>query len=466
MAKAKLIQAIEKKENVTTTTNGMKAFKSTLNANVDMFSSIGGMRGQDPMKLFVKALEEDKEMAIRNLLWTRDARGGAGERELYRKMLKYLAINDYKQALELLGKTVELGRWDDVLVFHGTAVWPEAVEFIRQGLEDHNGLCAKWMPRKGQVAADLRTALGWTPKFYRKTLVGLTNVVETLMCAKEWDAIEYSKIPSVASARYQKAFGRNDHTRYEQYILSLEKGETTINAGAVYPYDVVKSLRLGNARVANQQWKALEDYVPEGMSFMPVVDVSGSMLYPAGGSKTVTCLEVAIGLGLYLSERNKSIFKDSFITFSTRPQLQYVSGTLQDRYNQMARSDWAMSTNLEAVFDLVLNAAVRNRLSQDDLPDSIIILSDMQFNSAISGKTAVGMIKQKYKAAGYEMPTLVFWNLRECGNKPAKADKEGVVLVSGFSPSIMKTMLTGKTVTPEDMMKETLLVPRYNFNLV
>lgn len=466
MAKAKLIQAIEKKENKTTTDNGMKAFKSTLNANVDMFSSMGAMRGQDPLNLFVKALAEDKELAIRNLLWTRDARGGAGERELYRKMIKHLAINDYKQALELLGKTVELGRWDDVLVFHGTAVWPEAVEFIRQGLEDQNGLCAKWMPRKGQVAADLRKTLGWTPKFYRKTIVGLTSVVETLMCAKEWDAIEYSKIPSVASARYQKAFGRNDHTRYEQYILSLEKGETTINAGAVYPYDVVKSLRMGNERVANQQWKALEDYVPEGMSFLPVVDVSGSMTCSAGGSKTVTCLEVAIGLGLYLSERNKSIFKDSFITFSQQPQLQYTTGTLKDRYGQLANSRWGMSTNLESVFDLVLNAAVRNKLSQDDLPNTIIILSDMQFNSAMNGKTAVGMIKQKYKNAGYEMPSLVFWNLNDRGNKPAQADKEGVVLVSGFSPSIMKTMLTGKNVTPEDMMKETLMQSRYNFKLI
>jgi hypothetical protein len=457
-----LINAIQKNTNKTTTENGAKAFVSTLDSNLDLFFKIGASRGKDIIGAFVAALKEDQDKAIRIALWARDVRGGAGERQLYRDILKYLAISDYALATKLVAKTVEVGRWDDLLVFHGTAVQVEAFNAIKAALASGDALCAKWMPRKGEVAAALRKHLEWSPKFYRKTLVALTQVVETAMCAKEWASIDYSKLPSVASARYQKAFGRNDQARYSEYIVALEKGEAKINAGAVYPYDVVKSLRTGNARVADQQWKALPDYVGEG-SFLPVVDVSGSMGVPVGGSAAVTCLDVAVSLGLYLADRNKSVFKDSFVTFSNSPTLQVLSGSLSARYSSLSRAYWEMSTNISAVFDLVLNAAVNGKVAQSDMPSAILILSDMQFDACVNGKTGYKDAKAKFKAAGYDVPNVVFWNLRASDNAPVKFDTSGTALVSGFSPAIMQSLLAGKDMTPLSMMDTVIMAERYNW---
>ena len=313
-----------------------------------------------------------------------------------------------------------------------------------------------------------------SPKQYRKTLVNMTNVVETKMCAKEWDTIEFGKLPSVASARYQKAFGKNAYESYSAYIQSLVKGEAKINAGAVYPYDVTKSLTHGNAKVANEQWKALPNYM-EGANDMilPVVDVSGSMSSPAGSSKTVTCMDVAISLGLYISERNEGPFKDSFITFSSNPQLQVLSGTLSDRYAQMASSDWGMSTNLEATFKLILDQATKHKLSQDEMPNKILILSDMEFNSATGGggwrndarswnPTAQQMIEKMYNDAGYKMPQIVYWNIQSRnGGVPVAFDTQGTALVSGFSPAIMTSLLGGDIESPQQIMDKTILSERY-----
>jgi hypothetical protein len=311
-----------------------------------------------------------------------------------------------------------------------------------------------------------------SPKQYRKSLVGLTNVVETKMCAKDWNSIDFGKLPSVASARYQKAFGKNAYESYSAYIASLVKGEAKINAGAVYPYDVITSLERGNATVANEQWKALPNYL-EGANDMilPVVDVSGSMSTPAGGSKTVTCMNVAISLGLYISERNEGLFKDAFITFSSKPQLQVLSGSLNDRYTQMSDSDWGMSTDLEATFKLILDQATKHKLSQDKMPNKILILSDMEFNSA-TGKgygreshwnpTAQKMIETLYADAGYRVPQIVYWNIQSRnGGVPVAFDAKGTALVSGFSPAIMTSLLGGDIESPQQIMDKTILSERY-----
>lgn len=343
-------------------------------------------------------------------------------------------------------------------------------------LEFKGSTAAKWMPRKGPVAEKLRNFMKMSPKQYRKTLVNLTNVVETKMCAKEWDTIEFGKLPSVASARYQKAFGKNAYESYSAYIQSLVKGEAKINAGAVYPYDVTKSLTHGNASVANEQWKALPNYM-EGANDMilPVVDVSGSMDTPTGGSKSVTCMDVAISLGLYISERNEGPFKDAFITFSDTPKLQVLSGSLKDRYAQMSRSHCGMSTNLEATFKLILDQATKHNLSQDEMPNKILILSDMEFNAATGSRgwgnsrsecwnpTAQQMIEKMYDAAGYTMPQIVYWNIQSRnGGVPVAFDKAGTALVSGFSPAIMTSLLGGEIESPQQIMDKTILSERYS----
>ena len=472
----KFVDALRQEDMLTE--NGMATNSSSLNACVDLFFNIGAMRGQDKQRLiatFSKAFNEDPKRAMKLLFWARDVRGGAGERQVFKDIITYLAENHDLALKPNLHLIAEYGRFDDLLVLVGTLLETQALQIIEDAIKTENGLCAKWMPRKGPVAEKLRNFMKMSPKQYRKTLVNLTNVVETKMCAKEWDSIEFGKLPSVASARYQKAFGKNAYESYSAYIASLVKGEAKINAGAVYPYDVTKSLNHGNATVANEQWKALPNYL-EGANDMilPVVDVSGSMSTPAGGSKTVTCMDVAVSLGLYISERNEGPFKDAFITFSDNPQLQVLSGSLKDRYAQMSHSDWGMSTNLEATFKLILDQATKHNLSQDEMPNKILILSDMEFNAATGGggwrnvesnwnPTAQQMIEKMYDAAGFTMPQIVYWNIQSRnGGVPVAFDTQGTALVSGFSPAIMTSLLGGEIESPQQIMDKTILSERYS----
>ena len=471
----KFVDALRQEDQVTE--NGMATNSTSLNTCVDLFFNIGAMRGQDKQRLiatFSKAFNEDPKRAMKLLFWARDVRGGAGERQVFRDIIKYLAEEHDLTLKANLEFVSEFGRWDDLLELIGTRLEKDAMTLISDALIAENGLCAKWMPRKGMAAVKLRNFMGMTPKEYRKSLVGLTNVVETKMCAKEWDSIEFGKLPSVASARYQKAFGKNAYESYSAYIASLVKGEAKINAGAVYPYDITKSLTRGNATVANEQWKALPNYM-EGANDMilPVVDVSGSMSTSAGGSKSVTCMDVAVSLGLYISERNEGPFKDAFITFSDNPKLQVLSGSLKDRYAQMSNSEWGMSTNLEATFKLILDQATRHNLSQDEMPNKILILSDMEFNAATGGggwrntesswnPTAQQMIEKMYDVAGYTMPQIVYWNIQSRnGGVPVAFDTQGTALVSGFSPAIMTSLLGGDIQSPQQIMDKTIMSDRY-----
>ena len=474
----KLVDAL--RQNDTITENGMVTNSSSLNACVDLFFSIGAMRGQDKDRLirnFSLALLEDPARAMKILFWVRDVRGGAGERQIFRDVMKFLAEDHTDFLRKNIPYISEFGRWDDLLTLVGTKLETEALTQIRWGLDAKNGLCSKWMPRKGPIAAKLRTFMEMSPKQYRKTLVELTHVVETQMCANEWENIEFGKLPSVASARYQKAFWKRNEEGYKSYIASLQKGEAKINAGAVYPYDVTKSLQRGNADVAIEQWKALPNYM-EGSEdrILPVVDVSGSMQASAGGNKNVSCMDVSISLGLYISERNAGAFKDAFITFSAEPQLQILKGNLRDRFAQLQRAEWGYNTNLVKVFDLVLDQATKHSVPESEMPTKILILSDMEFDKAtetVSGwekthiatkwdATAQEMIEQKYADAGYKVPAIVYWNIQSRGNNiPVAFDKTGTALISGFSPSILKSVVKGEITSPQGIMDETIMSPRY-----
>jgi len=474
--------------NDTVTENLMTTHSTSLSALVDFFGIAGSARNMelsDKLSYFTKAYNEEKNYALKLLFWARDIRGGAGERKLFRDLIDYLA-KYHTEALRPNVKFIpEYGRWDDVLELFGTKLEKDALDLIANAIKEGDGLCAKWMPRKGPAANKLRAYFQVTPKFYRKTLVKLTNVVEQLMCSKEFEAIEYDKLPSLAAARYQKAFERHDPLGYHKYIDSLNKGEAKINAGAVYPYDVIKSLNYGNAEVANAQWLALPDYLEgsEDKNILPVVDVSGSMTASIGGTENVSCMDVSISLGIYLSERNRGAFKDHFITFSGRPELQKLSGSLRDRYNQLHSVEWGMNTNIEATFKLILDQALSHNVPCWDMPTQILILSDMQFdqcsgqrdfghsynyqnhNCAPFGPNVVQMAKQMYEKAGYKLPDIIFWNLRAVTKQsPVQITDTGVALVSGFSPAIMKAILTStevEEVTPLDIMMEVINSPRY-----
>ena len=471
----KLTEALKMKS--TTTENGMTTNTTSLNYNVDLFFKAGAMRNADEnsiISLVSKAWVEEPTTCLRILFWARDIRGGAGERRFFKIAIKYLADKDPQGMADILALIPEFGRWDDLLIFEDTHSEDFALSMIDLALTEGNGLCAKWMPRKGTFAVKLRNFMGLTPKGYRKKLVELTKVVETQMCANEWENINYEHVPSLAMSRYGKAFGKHTPDRFHGYIQSLQKGEAKINVGAVYPYDITKA--LFNNDVSEEQWKSLPNFL-EGNTerILPLVDVSGSMGTSCGGN--LTCMDVAISLGLYISERNEGPFKDHFITFSANPQLQHLTGTLKDRFNQMRYADWGMNTNLEAAYKLILDQAVKHNVPQDEMPTQILILSDMEFDSATTSgggwysneiktdwnPTAQEMVKKMFTDAGYELPNIIYWNIQSRGeNVPVSFDEQGTALISGFSPSIMTSLLIGVSMTPVSIMMETIGKERYS----
>lgn len=462
------------------TTNGMRARKSTASACVDLFFKIGASRGKDITKDFVAAYVENKDIALRIAQWVRDARGGAGERELFRQILAYLDKHDPDAAAKLLMKVPEIGRWDDIFVVKNDKLKFQAFSMLGDALRAKNGLAAKWTPRKGELAVEIRNFFGMSPKFYRKSLVELTKVVEQDMCAKRWDEINFSHVPSVAHARYKKAFFRNTQ-EYAKYVAELVKDpkdrtvQVKINAGAVYPYDVLKgvigaynknynSTELGALQA---QWDALENFIGDA-NVLPLVDVSGSMTCKAGGhaSKSeTTCLDIAVSLGLYCADKNTGKFKDTFLTFSGSPELLHLKGNIVQKVQQMVTSNWGMNTDLIKALDKVLKVAKDGAVPQEEMPEVLLIMSDMQFDAcARFDDSAMKAIERKFTDAGYEVPKIVFWNLNAHENVPVKYDTRGVALVSGFSPSIMVSVLGGDTdnFTPEAIMLKTLMVDRYN----
>ena len=451
------------------TENLMRTHSTSDSALVDFFGSAAGARKMSEeqiITLFDRAMAEDKDKAMKLLFWLRDVRGGAGERKAFRACLKYLAEFYPEQLYKNVKYIPEFGRWDDVLKLLGTDLESAALRIIAYGLRQEDKLCAKWMPRKGKVAAKIRAYLKLTPKQYRKLLVHLTNVVETPMCANEYSRIDYSKLPSVASARYQAAFSRHDPYRYEAYKNALKKGEAKINAGAIYPYDIVRSAYYGDVDVADAQWAALPDYL-EGSEYqriLPLVDTSGSMTVLVSGK--VSALDVAVSLGIYLSERNRGIFKDHFMTFSRRPQLQHLTGPLSSRATQLRTADWDMNTDLMLAFHTILERAITHRVPEEHMPQVILVLSDMQFDRCTNyDGNALEGIRRGYQNSGYVMPKIIFWNINgRAGQSPVKVRDENTALVSGFSPSIMKYVLAPgnlEKLSPYNMMMEVVNSPRY-----
>ena len=454
------------------TANGMKARKTTAKATVDLFYNIGASRGKNITGDFTAAYVENPDVALRIAQWARDVRGGAGERQLFRDILVHLEKRDPDAALALLKKVPEVGRWDDIFVFSTPDLKSAAYTMLGDALRAKNGLAAKWTPRKGKVAAEIRAFFGMTPKQYRKSLVALTKVVETQMCANDWDNINFSHVPSVAARNYKKAFNR--HTPlFAEYVAKLVAGDKTVkvNADAIFPHDVLKGVAHSYTKLNKTetdhviaQWDALPNYVGDA-SILPLVDVSGSMTCTAGGTTNVRCLDVAVSLGLYLADKNKGVFKDTFLTFSSKPQLVTLKGNIVEKVDQMSRSNWEMSTDLHKAMDKILSVAVKENVPASDMPAMLLILSDMQFNQcARFDDSAMEMIERKYAEAGYTVPQIVFWNLNSSGNVPVKADKSGAALVSGFSPSIMKALLSADLdqFTPEGIMLKTVMVPRYD----
>jgi hypothetical protein len=464
----------------TLTENGMVTRVSSGEHLVDLFYKWGASRNlteQERLNNFTKAYDEDKVLAVKMLLWGRDVRGGAGERKYFREVYKFLAINNPSLAKDLIPFVVELGRWDDLFVLMNTPVQQDMLSFYSSAiLKEKNGLAAKWAPREKssqrQVANALRDTMNLSPKEYRKTISQLTKVVESQMCSGDWDNINFSHVPSCASRLYTKAFSRHT-SKYAQYLSDLanKKDGVKINASSIFPHDVIRGweyLEDTDSKIRmNEQWDALPNWIPDDNNILAMVDVSGSMNAPVSGTKT-TCMDVALSLGLYISDKTKGAFNNVVLTFSSEPQIVNLPNfSITEKLRFLSNQDWGMSTNIEKAFKKILQVAVDNKLPSEEMPKMLLILSDMQFDraSAFNG-SAYKNFKNQYKAAGYELPSIVFWNLNSKSGVPVKSDKSGVALVSGFSPSILSSILSSNDMTPYGIMIDTLNNPRYDYMAV
>lgn len=493
--KNNLIESIKDQSNVTSTWNGAKAYRSTKNANLDLFGKIGSSRSdvEQAKKLFREAFKEDPETATRILFYGRDVRGGQGERKVFRALLRELALIDKNVVKKLVSAVPHYGRWDDLMVLEDTLVWNtvlEQVKFqLKKDLETNIGesvsLLAKWMPSinassktSKRIGRKIASYLGLTEKMYRTTLSVLRNqldIPERKMCARNWGEIVYDKLPSRAALMYRKSFMKHDSARYEKYVKDVAEGKAKVNAATLYPYDIVKPF-LGNGyssyghsvtatekSLLDSQWNALPDYM-EGNHFNGLVlcDVSGSM-YSAYIGSNIRPIDVSVSLAIYIAERNTGIWKNHFLAFDSIPRLAEVKGATiaeKTRSVEKSTSNWG-STNLQAAIKLILDSAISNNLSQEDLPQNLIIISDMQFNQSCSS-TNYDALKIKYQEAGYTVPNVIFWNVNAAANVPIKVDDRGTCLVSGCSPSIMKSILSQKEYTPLDVMNTAIYDKRYD----
>jgi len=471
-----LVDALENK--LTFTENGMPTHTTSGKDLVDAFFKLGGSRGmsdQDIRNLVIKAYAEHPSLALKLFAYNRDVREGQGERRSFRIAFKWLAETHPQVARQFIKFVPFYGRFDDVFVAIGTPIQDDVLDFYAERLEAGDALAAKWAPREGKSTSKyaylLRKHMVLSARDYRKLVASLSSTVEDFMCAKEWSGINYSHVPSVASNKYRKAFYKNDLERYQAYLNELEKPESErdpsvkVNASAIFPHTILGKFITGRNRatlhertLANAQWEALPTFVPKDSNTLAMVDVSGSM-----GMFDGLPMQVAVSLGIYLSERLKGPFKDVFMTFSGSPKLQRLTGNLFDKISQLQRADWNMNTNLERAFSEILSTAVKHNVPANEMPSTLIIFSDMQFDQCVQdgSSTALKMIRTKYAQAGYEVPNVVFWNLRTASGVPARYTDSGVALVSGFSPSTFKHILSG-SMNPVSQMLEVLSSDRYD----
>ena len=499
----KFMAGLKNTDNFTYTENGALTHKSTMSDLYDLFAMGGAYRprsNEDVIVLFNNALKENEVYALKCLFYLRDARGGQGERRFFRVAMKWLASTYPEIARRNLRHIPEFGRWDDLYLFVDTPLEAEAFAFMRQQLSldvqcKTPSLLAKWLKSENassnetrRLAIKTRKHFGITAKQYRKTLSVLRariNVLERLMSEGRWDEIEFDKIPSKAGFKYRNAFARHDIERMRedkaiQSYADFAKDTTTkVNAKVLYPYEVVAeankmfdNLRWGqkitlddtNRLMINKYWDNLADYF-DGAAFngLAVVDTSGSMTWSApNGAKPI---DVAIALGLYCAEKAKGPFAGHYVSFSNRPQLIRTEGVdFCDKVRRIYNTNLCMNTDIEATFDMLLKTAIDTRCAQSDLPQNLIVISDMEFDVGsyqcnTDKTTLMEGIRRKWRKAGYEMPNLIFWNVNARNNNiPMKAEG-GITFVSGFSPVLFEQIMKGKT--GYDLMMDKLNDKRY-----
>ena len=478
-----MLEVLKKTANKTYTENGAVTHRTSGKDCLDLFAAIGALRradDQDICSRFLKAYAENPDLAMKILFYSRDVRGGLGERRVFRSILTWLASNEKGSVVRNLPYIAEYGRWDDVLVLLKTPCRKEALALLEEqfredlaALEDGGdiSLLGKWLPSVNAsnqetvvMAKMIAKSFGLSDRDYRKALTGLRariRIIENNLREKDY-TFDYSKQPSKAMFKYRKAFLRNDGERYAAFMDKVDRGEAKLHTGTLMPYELVErayDCSEEERRSLDVTWRTLEDFTTDENALV-AADGSGSMYW---GSKPMPAA-VAQSLAIYFAEHNKGKFHNHFLTFSMTPQLIEIKGKdFVEKVRYCRTFDECANTNLEAVFDLILQAAAENHVPRAEMPAKLYIISDMEFDHCVknSSMTNFENAKASYAAAGYKLPDLVFWNVdSRHEQQPVKENDRGVALVSGNSPRIFSMVMDGE-LNPYDFMLSVIDTERY-----
>ena len=480
-----MLNELKEEMNKTETLNGSMTYKSSGKFCLDLFSSIGALRNQNEeeiVKRFHRAFCEDKNLAMKILFYARDIRGGLGERKVFRTIIKNLPKTSRSALVKNIQNIPEYGRYDDLLTLMDTSCKKEVVALIKEQLSqdlanietDNVSLLAKWLPsinasnrQTVKLAKRLAECLKMSEREYRQTLSKLRKkikIIENNLREKDY-TFDYSKQPSKAMFKYKKAFIRNDKERYDDFLNKVQKGEVKMNTSTLFPYDIVRPFYVSNIqdesviKSIDTTWNSLPNYTKDENAIV-VVDGSGSM-YSGGSPMPIT---VAQSLAIYFAERNNGKFKNHFITFSENPQLVEIKGSnILEKLKHCASFNEVANTNIQKVFEIILKIAIKNKLPQSELPETIYIISDMEFDYCTrdANLTNFEYAKKLFNQNCYNLPKLVFWNVNSWQTQvPVKENECGVVLVSGCTPKIFEMVMKGET-SPYQFMLDVLNTERY-----
>ena len=482
-----MLKELKKESNLTLTQNGAVAYRSSENNCLDLFAFAGALRKAPPKRiarLFARAYAENPDMAMKILFYARDIKEGLGERQFFRYAIRYAALKHPESVIKNIPYISEYGRFDDLVWLIDTPCEKAFAEYISQQLDkdiaDMNdrkpvSLLAKWLPSVNasnpfviKRAEYICKLLGMSQKKYRKMLSALRTYIDILekrLCKKDY-TFEYEKIPSKALYTYRKAFFRNDTDRYTKFIEDVNSGKTEMKTSSLYPYDIVRSCGNGilsdeEIKILDTTWKSLTSF-DNGKNAIAVIDGSGSMYW--GYDNEIRPTDIAISLGIYFAEHSKGEFAGHFITFSETPRLIEIKGkNIYEKVEYCRSYDEVANTDIMAVFKLILKTAVDNKLPQEELPEIIYIISDMEFDMQYnSKKTTFEYAKKLFEKSGYRLPAIVFWNVNSKTEQlPAKKDDTGAILVSGASPSIFKQVIDNE-LDPINFMYSVINSERYN----
>lgn len=484
-----MIELLKKQSGMARTENGAAAYATTLSDCLDLFATVGALRHATDNEIrarFIRAFIEDRDKAMKILFFARDVRCGLGERRVFRSVLKWLAENETASVVKNIKYMAEFGRYDDLLTLIGTPAEGEMLAYLKSQLDadlqamEQGGevtLLAKWLPSINAsspetvaMAKRVSAAFEMNKAEYRKTLSalrGYIRIIENDLRKRDY-TFDYGKQPSKAMMKYRKAFLRNDGERYAAYLDKVINGEAKLHADTVAPYELVEPYIHGGAEfhidpaekaALNATWKSLPDF-GNGENMLPVIDTSGSMYY----YYTPTPAAVALSLGLYIAERNSGAFRNCFIEFSGHPRLIELKGdNFVDKLRYIMSFSEIANTDLSAVFNLILGAAVVGGLPQSELPSKLVIISDMQFDYCVDNVDATVFedAKAKFEANGYKLPEVVFWNVNgKLSRQPVQMNEQGVALVSGCNANLF-SKVAGGLASPYEIMMDVLSSRRY-----